>query len=578
MYKFLGKKGALYQLDLEPISIKLNYNCPADYKNGEGQGSCKGYKPGSETLDSKKTIPAKKAKVTESKTSISSDIQKTINKVKSGGKITKEEYDILKPLVDKQVDKQVETYKDDKKDETYKEYTAKLAPKINEIREAALKEFSVKNPMPEPGIKLKFGGDTLDIWKQEFESYAGKKLEEVELDDTSLFNKWSRAATVKSQERERKRLDYVANSVKGLRGQEKLDKLVEINTELSGKEPAKETKEWFAWEQKRLAAVISDVKTRFGYLIGTDTSNATKKIAQDIIKTAYKKFETEHPKPNESDRDKKIAWEHTQNATAEMELLRNGMEPAIDMYGEWISRDKHYSYNKQAFASPPLSEIVSNHGSDSEQFKVIDPTRYDDPILSKMRNQMETVSKNDNARKAFYEYTREGINGYESINSKAAKGELTDAAKVLKESIDKTRLEDDIITYRGLGKDTYDLMVKQGGTEVGKIVTMKTFTSTSVDPDVVQKWFFEPNRKKDYKQTVIELQMKKGTPAAYLSDIEGDESEWIDWKSKETKGHRVMPPQGNAQLREVLVNQGTKFEVVDVIETPKLRKLIWRSV
>ena len=55
MYKFLGKKGALYQLDLEPINIKLNYNCPADYKNGEGQGSCKGYKPGSEALDSKKT-------------------------------------------------------------------------------------------------------------------------------------------------------------------------------------------------------------------------------------------------------------------------------------------------------------------------------------------------------------------------------------------------------------------------------------------------------------------------------------------------------------------------------------------
>lgn len=51
MYKFLGKKGALYQLDLEPISIKLNYNCPKDYKNGEGEGSCKGYKPGSEKSD-----------------------------------------------------------------------------------------------------------------------------------------------------------------------------------------------------------------------------------------------------------------------------------------------------------------------------------------------------------------------------------------------------------------------------------------------------------------------------------------------------------------------------------------------
>ena len=39
MYKFLGKKGACYQLDQEPISIKLNYKC----KEGtveEGSFSC----------------------------------------------------------------------------------------------------------------------------------------------------------------------------------------------------------------------------------------------------------------------------------------------------------------------------------------------------------------------------------------------------------------------------------------------------------------------------------------------------------------------------------------------------------
>ena len=101
LYKFLGKKGAFYQLDLEPFSIKLNFNCPDDYKNGEGEGSCKGYKPGSKTPDNKKAILDKKAKVTESKTSVSSDIQKTINKVKSGGKITKEEYDYILPLINK---------------------------------------------------------------------------------------------------------------------------------------------------------------------------------------------------------------------------------------------------------------------------------------------------------------------------------------------------------------------------------------------------------------------------------------------------------------------------------------------
>ena len=35
MYEFVGKKGQTYK-------IKLNYNCPADQKIGEGKGSCGG--------------------------------------------------------------------------------------------------------------------------------------------------------------------------------------------------------------------------------------------------------------------------------------------------------------------------------------------------------------------------------------------------------------------------------------------------------------------------------------------------------------------------------------------------------
>lgn len=103
MYRFVGKKGKCYDLDsLKKVAMKLNYNCPDDYKNGEGEGSCKGYKPGME-----KQKPVTEPKVAKTKTSkeeagsSSSSIQKTINKVKSGGKITKKEYDILKPLVEK---------------------------------------------------------------------------------------------------------------------------------------------------------------------------------------------------------------------------------------------------------------------------------------------------------------------------------------------------------------------------------------------------------------------------------------------------------------------------------------------
>ena len=42
MYKFLGKPGKMYSLDSETTTIKLNYNCPADQKSGEGKGSCGG--------------------------------------------------------------------------------------------------------------------------------------------------------------------------------------------------------------------------------------------------------------------------------------------------------------------------------------------------------------------------------------------------------------------------------------------------------------------------------------------------------------------------------------------------------
>ena len=64
MYRFVGKKGKCYDLDsLKKVAMKLNHNCPDDYKNGEGEGSCKGYKPGM-----KKQKPVKKKKKTKKKT------------------------------------------------------------------------------------------------------------------------------------------------------------------------------------------------------------------------------------------------------------------------------------------------------------------------------------------------------------------------------------------------------------------------------------------------------------------------------------------------------------------------------
>jgi len=51
-YEFVGKKNHFYD---SYFNMKLNYNCPDSYKSGEGQGSCKGYEPGSKESKPEKT-------------------------------------------------------------------------------------------------------------------------------------------------------------------------------------------------------------------------------------------------------------------------------------------------------------------------------------------------------------------------------------------------------------------------------------------------------------------------------------------------------------------------------------------
>ena len=57
-YRFTGKAGRLYETYFEDV-MKLNFNCPQEYKDGEGQGSCKGYRPGSEKSEDKSSKASK---------------------------------------------------------------------------------------------------------------------------------------------------------------------------------------------------------------------------------------------------------------------------------------------------------------------------------------------------------------------------------------------------------------------------------------------------------------------------------------------------------------------------------------
>jgi hypothetical protein len=106
VYKFIGKKGQMYML--EPAIMKLNYNCPADEKSGEGPGSC-----------SNKEY---------SKQFNNADILK---RIKSGGKITQEEHDhVMKVLYGKEPEKKIVPVEKSKKESVQK--PSKKTPKSPE--------------------------------------------------------------------------------------------------------------------------------------------------------------------------------------------------------------------------------------------------------------------------------------------------------------------------------------------------------------------------------------------------------------------------------------------------------------
>ena len=108
MYKFLGKKGAFYQLDLEPFSIKLNYKC----KEGtveEGSFSC-----GNTPEEAKKNYEKQqKEKAPASKNNVplatNFNTKDIVSRIKNGGKITKAEYDFILPYINGSANKTSES-------------------------------------------------------------------------------------------------------------------------------------------------------------------------------------------------------------------------------------------------------------------------------------------------------------------------------------------------------------------------------------------------------------------------------------------------------------------------------------
>ena len=80
-YKFIGRNGRFYLTEADnTFSMKLNFNCPKDYKDGNGEGSCKGYKPS----NVKETTNQKKSKSTSVLPKKTLSVLDSINSMKPG--------------------------------------------------------------------------------------------------------------------------------------------------------------------------------------------------------------------------------------------------------------------------------------------------------------------------------------------------------------------------------------------------------------------------------------------------------------------------------------------------------------
>jgi hypothetical protein len=168
MYRFVGKKGKCYDLDsLKKVAMKLNYNCPDDYKNGEGEGSCKGYKPGSKAPDNKKTVPAKTStkRLSSSTSRIMSSEETITNLAKSNDKLLTtiknsndpEEIKKLSRIVEGN-NKSIEYFKNKIKSSTTQTDTTKVNNIANNVRSGkkiTQEEYNTLKPYVEKSTSTK---------------------------------------------------------------------------------------------------------------------------------------------------------------------------------------------------------------------------------------------------------------------------------------------------------------------------------------------------------------------------------------------------------------------------------------
>ncbi len=147
------------------------------------------------------------------------------------------------------------------------------------------------------------------------------------------------------------------------------------------------------------------------------------------------------------------------------------------------------------------------------------------------------------------------VDDSEEVRKKILKP-IEEKCKLLDEALSKTKLPEDVITYRGIKAKAVERLLESGGAVAGNVITNKIFMSSSLDKSVAET--FAGKVEQDIvgnKKTLIELRLPKGTHAAYVGKISDLPDEY-----------------------EVIIKPGVKFKVLGMKESEKERIVVWRAI
>jgi hypothetical protein len=182
-----------------------------------------------------------------------------------------------------------------------------------------------------------------------------------------------------------------------------------------------------------------------------------------------------------------------------------------------------------------------------------DPERKVKAALEEGENFWGTISLR--GRASLWQYTNREINSL--VNQHLYTGrkvdkEILDVITYLDQAMESASLPEDMILHRGVSSEIWKIMKADPGyITPGDEVTTKGFLSSTYDRASAWKYASE-KASKDDEIAVMEILAPKGTKAAAIEK------------------HSQSPDD-----REILINRGTSFKVIEARKDGNVMRLVW---